>query len=58
MEISDIILCIIGAFLIICSFLTHTKNVQSAIIFKVIPFFSGAYSIVYVCISSGIIKIG
>lgn len=57
-EVLDIILCVIGVFLIVFSFLMNTKNVKSAIWFKVIPFFSGAYCIVYACISSGIIRIG
>lgn len=54
----DVILCVIGVFLITFSFLMNTKDVLSAIWFKAVPFFSGAYCIVYACISSGIIKIG
>lgn len=57
-EVLDIILCVIGVFLIVFSFLMNTEDVKSAIWFKVIPFFSGAYCIVCACISSGIIKIG
>lgn len=58
MGMLDVILCVIGVFLITFSFLMNTKDVISAIWFKTIPFFSGAYCIVYACISSGIIKIG
>lgn len=54
----EIILGVIGVFFIVSSFLLNTKSVGSAIFFKVIPFFSGLYCIVYALIQSGVIKIG
>lgn len=56
MGILEVILCVIGAFLITFSFLMNTKNIKSAIWFKVIPFFSGTYCFAYACIVSGIIR--
>lgn len=58
MRIYEIILFVIGVFFIIYSFLMNTKNVQSAILFKVIPFFCGVYCAIYACLNSGFIKIG
>ena len=47
MDIFNIILLAIGVLFIIGSLIMNTKSVTSAIIFKVIPFFSGAYCIFY-----------
>lgn len=47
MNIFNIILCIVGVLFIISSLIMDTKNIKSAIIFNVIPFFSGAYCIFY-----------
>lgn len=58
MGILEVILCIIGVFFIIYSFLMNTKNVKSAILFRVIPFFGGAYCVFYACVASGFVKIG
>lgn len=57
MGILEIILAIIGILFIILSFLMNTKNVQSAILFKVVPFLCGCYCVFYAIYSSGIIKI-
>lgn len=54
----DIILCVIGVFLITFSFLMNTKDIKLAIWFKVIPFFSGVYCIAYACIANGVIRVG
>jgi hypothetical protein len=53
----EIILCAIGIYNIIFVLISKTNNLLSAILFKVIPFFCGAYCIFYACMSSGIIKI-
>ncbi len=58
MGVLEVILCVIGVFFIICSFLMNTKNVQSAILFKIIPFFCGVYCVFYACLTSGYIKLG
>ena len=42
------IIFIIGLFLIIFSLVLKTQNFRSSFIFKVIPFFMGAYLIFYV----------
>jgi hypothetical protein len=47
----------IGVYLIIFSFLNRTKNVISGMLYKVIPFFSGAFLVVYFLMISNIIKI-
>ena len=44
--IMEIILMVCGAFWIISALMTNTKNIQSAIFFKVIPFFTGLATIV------------
>ena len=41
-----IILMVCGAFWTIFSLLTNTRNIKSAILFKVIPFFTGLATIV------------
>ena len=58
MNVFDIILCAIGILLLLESFLTKTKDVPSTIIIKIIPFFCGAYCLIYACMNSGFIKIG
>lgn len=44
--IMEIILMVCGVFWIIFSLLNITKNIKSAIFFKVIPFFTGLATIV------------
>lgn len=44
--IMGIILMVCGAFWIIFSLLNNTRNIKSAILFKVIPFFTGLATIV------------
>lgn len=44
--IMEIILMVCGAFWIISALMTNTKNIKSAIFFKVIPFFTGLATIV------------
>lgn len=58
MNIFEIILAIIGVSLILFSFLITTKNIESTICFKVLPFFSGCYCVFFAILSSGIIKLG
>ena len=41
MNVFEIILCVVGAWQIIVSFISYTDNLGSAIIYKVIPFASG-----------------
>jgi len=43
--IMEIILMVCGAFWIIFSLLNNTRNIKSAIFFKVIPFFTGLAAI-------------
>lgn len=57
MSILEIILCIVGMFFILNAFILNTKNIKSAIFFKVIPFLSGLYCIFFAVYSSGIISI-
>ena len=40
-----IFMLVAGAWSIAMAFLMHTKNIQSALIFKIIPFFSGLGSL-------------
>ena len=58
MNVFEIILCVVGAWQIIVSFITNTKNVGSAIIYKVIPFASGESCIFFALYNSGIVRIG
>ena len=44
--IMEIILMICGAFWIVFSLLNNTRNIKSAIFFKIIPFFTGLATIV------------
>lgn len=57
MGILEMILVIIGILFIIISFLMNTRNFQSAILFKVVPFLCGCYCVFYAVYSSGIIKV-
>lgn len=41
----EIILMVCGVFWIIFSLITITRNIQSAIVYKVIPFFTGLATI-------------
>ncbi len=45
-KVMGIVLMICGAFWIIFSLLNNTRNIKSAIFFKVIPFFTGLVTIV------------
>lgn len=58
MDILTLILIIIGAWQMVNSLLLSTKNLISRVIFKVIPFFSGMYCIIYALIQSGVLIIG
>ena len=58
MNVFDIILCEIWILLLLDSFLAKTKDTKSTIIINIIPFFSGAYCLIYACLNSGFIKIG
>ncbi len=58
MSIFEIILCAIGVLLLLESFLAKTKDIPSTVIFKIIPFFCGAYCVFYSFMMSGFIKIG
>lgn len=58
MGVFEIILCIIGVYNVIIGFMMETKNLQSTIIFKVIPLFAGLFLIGYACMTSGFIRIG
>ncbi|MFR4368924.1 hypothetical protein [Agathobacter rectalis] len=58
MNVFEIILCVVGAWQIIMSFISNTKNVGSAIIYKVIPFASGEFCIFFALYNSGIVRIG
>lgn len=53
----EIILMVCGIFWIIFSLIINTKNVQSAIFFKVIPFFSGIATIMCAMQLTGLLKI-
>jgi hypothetical protein len=44
--VMEIILMVCGAFWIISALMTNTRNIKSAIFFKVIPFFTGLATIV------------
>lgn len=57
MNVFEIILFCIGLFFIIFAFITNTRNIKSAFIFKAIPFFCGCYCIFYSLMNSGIINI-
>ena len=57
MNTLQIILIIIGVWQIVISFTVNTKNFQSALFFKIIPFLSGCYCIFYAILLSGIISI-
>lgn len=57
MNMYEVILCVIGVFFVIGSFLMNTKNVKSAIVFKAIPFLCGVYCIFFAVYSSGLISI-
>lgn len=57
MNIFDKVMVMFGIVSMIIGLIVHTKNVQSAIMLKVIPFFSGIYIIFYVLILNNIITI-
>lgn len=51
------IFILIGFYFVTLSFILNTQNVKSAIVFKVIPFFSGIFLIFYFFYITGVIKI-
>ena len=53
----NVILIAIGLWFIILSLLINTKDVVSAFVFKVIPFFSGLFCIFYAIVNMGILNI-
>ena len=55
--ITNIILMICSAFWIILALITNTKDIMSAIVFKVIPFFTGLAIIICAMNSLGWINI-
>ena len=55
MDILNIILLVIGILFVLASIIMKTKNIESDIIFKVIPLCSGAYCIFYALRLSGLI---
>ena len=57
MSISDKIMIMFGIMSLIVSLMTKTQNLQSSIMLKVIPFFSGIYIIFYVLLLNNIISI-
>ena len=44
--IMEIILMVCGVFWIVFSLIQNTRNIKSALVFKVIPFFTGVATIV------------
>ena len=57
MNISDKIMIMFGVMSLVVSLMTKTRNLQSSIMLKVIPFFSGIYIIFYVMLLNNIISI-
>ena len=57
MSISDKIMIMFGVMSLVVSLITKTRNLQSSIMLKVIPFFSGIYIIFYVLLLNNIISI-
>ena len=57
MNISDKIMIMFGIMSLIVSLITKTRNIQSSIMLKVIPFFSGIYIIFYVLLLNNIISV-
>lgn len=57
MNISDKIMIMFGIMSLIVSLITKTRNLQSFIMLKVIPFFSGIYIIFYVLLLNNIISV-
>jgi len=58
MNTLEIILCLIGVYNVFIGFIMQTKNIQSTLVFKIIPLFSGLFVIGYALLTSGFIKIG
>lgn len=48
MNIFDLVLGVFGIYQIVFSFVARTKNTASAIVFQIVPFFSGLFSLVYI----------
>ena len=57
MSISDKVMIMFGVMSLVLSLITKTRNLQSSIMLKVIPFFSGIYIIFYVMLLNNIISI-
>ena len=57
MNISDKIMIMFGFMSLVVSLTVKTRNLQSSIMLKVIPFFSGLYIIFYVLLLNNIISI-
>lgn len=57
MNISDKIMIMFGIMSLIVGLITKTRNLQSSIMLKVIPFFSGIYIIFYVLLLNNIISV-
>jgi hypothetical protein len=57
MSIFEYILIGIGVWHVISSFICHTSNAKSSLMFKVIPFFGGCFCIFYALYVSGVISI-
>ena len=57
MNISDKIMIMFSIMSLIVGLITKTRNLQSSIMLKVIPFFSGIYIIFYVLLLNNIISV-
>ena len=57
MSISDKIMIMFGVMSLVVSLITKTQILQSSIMLKVIPFFSGIYIIFYVLFLNNIISV-
>jgi len=53
----DIVLICVGVYIVSFSLIVGCKNIQSKIMFKVVPFFSGMFCIIYAIMNMGIINI-
>lgn len=53
----DIAIVLIGLVWMVSAFVLHTKNLRSAILFKVFPFFSGVFAVFYGVYNMGIISV-
>lgn len=53
----DIAIVLIGLVWIVFSFMLNTKNLRSALLFQVFPFFSGVFAVFYGVYNMGIISV-